>query len=251
MRRLIYLIYILLVATSLTGCKIDDGEVYEPTRMGRQLFYITADTMGEESELLTTLLQFNEYLAAPTEQAREEVHNRYFYTSRIFETKDGWHIVNSNKTLVINTGGKLLSEVGAEWNSLDNDKYPLSTAKYLTRLADEAGDDRAVYQFITSQTNKYTVKVREKTTLQGGASKSEYEFSFSGRGTASRHSIYAYFEILEPTICVSTYSQYLYGGKLRLWCFDGSLRYEVTAAPEVYGGSVTISYNDHNKSYNQ
>lgn len=245
------LIYILLIAISLTGCKISEGELYEPTRMGRNLFHITVDTMSKESEMLATLLQFNEYLSAPTEQVREEVHNRYFYTSRIIETKNEWRIVNSNSTLIIRTGGKLLSEVGAEWAYIDDDRYPLATAKYLTRLADEAGDDRAVYQYITSQTNKYTIKVREKVNSQGIISKPEYEFSFSGRGTASRYSVYAYFEILEPTICLSAYPQHLYGGKLRLWCFDESLRYEVTAAPEVYGGSVVISYNDYNKSYNQ
>lgn len=245
------LIYTLLIAFSLTGCKIDEGDTFEPTRVGRQLFRISADAIGEESKMLATLLRFNEYLSASTDEAREELHNRYFYTSRIIEVKNEWHIINSNSTLIINTGGKLLSEVGAEWSYRSNDQYPLATAKYITRLANEAGDDRAIYQFITSQTNKYSVNVRKKAISQDGTSKSEYEFSYSGCGTASRYSTYAYFEILEPTICVSTYPQYLYGGKLRLWCFDGSVRYEVTAVPELYGGSVSIFYNDYNKSYNQ
>ncbi len=245
------LIYTLLAAITLTGCRINDGYTYEPTRTGKQLFDITRETIIKDSETLVVLLHFNEYLSATDESAREEIHNRYFYTSRIFESDGTWHIIDSEREIFITTGGKLLSESDCEWRigfkgySAEQQFFSLSP------WGDDDGKNGDVFRYATLD-YEYTVEVAKHATSFDGKEAIEYGFSYSGTGVISRYRATTYFDITEPTMWRSTDTGRLYGGWMKLWCFDDDLRYEVSAQPsDSYSQfkSVRIFYEKFIKTY--
>ena len=112
MRRLIYMLF---AAALMTGCRMDKGEEFEPTRLGYDLTRCTSDVLWSMSDEVITLLHFSDYIKADGEE-RERLHDKWFYTSRIVEREDGaWSIINSNSELKIFTNGKTLDEADAEW----------------------------------------------------------------------------------------------------------------------------------------
>lgn len=247
------LIYILFAAVTLTGCRINDGYTFEPTRMGKYLFDITRENICRDSEMLVTLLNFNEYLSATDDSARVELHNRYFYTSRICELNGQWHIINPQQDISITTNGKLLSEVGCEWSiAFLKGHGRVPTTIKLSRLAGgEDGESVKVLRYASSE-YEYIIEVKDYTTLVEGNQKREYEFSYTGTGSTLHYTTTVYFDIATPTIWRSTDTEFLCGGWLKLWCFDNDLQYEVTAQPsDTYSQvrSVRLFYEKFTKTY--
>lgn len=111
MRRLIM---ILAAAVALTGCKIEEAESYEPTRRGYFMFRDAEEELVGVMDDVIRVFFFDLYYSA-TEEEKENIHNRYFYTSRIYSKGDEWHIVDINREMIICTGGKSLHEEGTTW----------------------------------------------------------------------------------------------------------------------------------------
>lgn len=104
-------------AIILSGCKIDEGSSFNPTILGYNMAIGAVDAMSQSLGEVGTIRKFNEYLSASDEE-REAINDRYFYSSRIVEREAGqWHIIHNDRNeLVILTHGTLLSDDGAVWN---------------------------------------------------------------------------------------------------------------------------------------
>ena len=104
----------LAAAAALTGCKIHEAEDFDPTREGFYIFREANRCLGETAADATRVLLFDLYYSA-SEEEREVVHNRYFYSSRIVISDDACHIIDGTSDLIIYTGGQPLSAEGAVW----------------------------------------------------------------------------------------------------------------------------------------
>ena len=82
----------LAAAAALTGCKIHEAEDFDPTREGFYIFREANRCLGETAADATRVLLFDLYYSA-SEEEREVVHNRYFYSSRIVISDDACHII--------------------------------------------------------------------------------------------------------------------------------------------------------------
>jgi len=107
-------IVILTAAAALTGCKISEAESVDPVQIGAVMFRPVHEELIDATADAADVFLFDAYYSAP-EADRKDMHDRYFYTSRIFSSGDEWHIVDTDRELIIYTGGKSLSEAGTTW----------------------------------------------------------------------------------------------------------------------------------------
>ena len=136
-------IVILAAAVALTGCKIEEAESFDPSYNGRRMFQPVNEELRDAVDDAARVFLFDLYYSA-SEDERETIHNRHFYTSRIYNTGDEWHIVDTNREIIISTGGKSLSEAGTTW------RYRYSSTHYsddgkMPSLTSRAKEDASVY----------------------------------------------------------------------------------------------------------
>lgn len=140
-------------ALTLQSCKIEHEETFDPTSLGYNLALDTSVSLFNMLEQVNFLRNFNRYLAAPTDEERDAVHDQYFYDWRIAERNAGeWHIIRPNIEYTVLTEGKLLGQSDAKWIFYDNHgKYPEDE---LPSLCSVAGDNECydVHNVIYSST---------------------------------------------------------------------------------------------------
>lgn len=112
----------------LFSCKVEDNSVSQLNSNGMMLTsYWQTATQRVLMQAPNTVFHFNAWLSAPEEE-RPAIEDKYFIYSKIRQLSDNeWSIIQNGKTLCrINTGGKLLSEPGAEWAVVDYNQSELA-----------------------------------------------------------------------------------------------------------------------------
>ncbi len=105
----------------LNSCKVEDNSVKQLNQNG---MVVTSYWQTATQRILLNMpnmaFHFNAWLSA-SEEERPGIEDQYFNYSKIRQISDNeWAILLNGRTLChINTGGKLLSDPGAEWNVLD------------------------------------------------------------------------------------------------------------------------------------
>ena len=128
-------IIICALAAAASSCRIQEGNPFEPTRLGYDLSYKTVEHINRASDIVQTLMHFNEYLAAEDEE-REVLHDLYFYNYRIAERADNrWEIIGYDyTTLSVLTGGHLLDDTGDSWQFYRHSTPVSSDLPTITRM---------------------------------------------------------------------------------------------------------------------
>lgn len=117
MKRTILLPLLLVWGLLHTGCIVEDAyEQFEPTLPGYFLAQCAAPALRTAMDELWPVIAFAEYYAAD-DDARRQIHDTYFYRSRI-TTDDGtvWRIIDTERELIIRTEGRSLLDEGVCWN---------------------------------------------------------------------------------------------------------------------------------------
>lgn len=139
--------------TGLANMGIDD------TRAGKLLFDYTNAHVGVATEAVRTAFAFNGYYRQTTPKEREEMHDRYFYKSRIVDQDSVWLILNNSGvdwTIRMNDGMPL-GEQGAVWKlwcMRVGDKKPMLTCDL---LHDEKITCRIYEDGLFESTSEWTV----------------------------------------------------------------------------------------------
>lgn len=262
--------YFIIAAALLSGCRVDKGEPFEPTRLGFDLARYTPDVLSGLCVSTQELLLFNDYLEAGEEQ-REEIHDRNFYHSRIVERGGGeWQIISSGRELTIRTGGKTLSVEGAEWQYyLADDTYVDGDFPSL-RLTSAEDDGSAGYAlhipepaqgyYRYGQCSGDITLTRTPYDITSGG-KTEEHYSFTIAGTFSQYVNKSYFgaelcgvQVLEPLLYHpdEKYERGIVSGAISMTITSGG----VSCSPEATftgGGGVTVrggEGNAYTKDYN-
>ncbi|MDE7078102.1 MAG: hypothetical protein K2O55_05970, partial [Alistipes sp.] len=137
----------LAAAAALTGCRIEEAEYFDPTQEGLYMFREANRSLGETAAVATRVLLFDLYYSA-SEEEREVVHNRYFYSSRIVISDDGCHIIDGTSDLIIYTGGQPLSTEGAVWRyAYSSQSYLESEMPTISCRKNETGPDTYDFRF--------------------------------------------------------------------------------------------------------
>ena len=123
MRRLLI---IFTAAAMLAGCKIEEGQNFEPTKIGFTLATNFNSSAYKDIGYIATLWAFRGYLQAETDEERTAIQDRYFYNSRIVKRDDyTWQII-AGSTLTVQTNDNTLAEAGDLWRmtrGTDNENY--------------------------------------------------------------------------------------------------------------------------------
>ncbi len=243
----------LAAAAALTGCKIHEAENFDPTREGFYIFREANRCLGETAADATRVLLFDLYYSA-SEEEREVVHNRYFYSSRIVISDDACHIIDGTSDLIIYTGGQPLSAEGAVWryayssqSCLESEMPTINCRKHETgpdtydlRLPD-GNQQWSVTPFYCNQPQpdgptRYWCELRINGT--GNLSEGVYSPDF---GTVA-------YETLEPLKYNSEKRLQFQRGKLKLTATIDHEEVEVDAR-YVDDDQVVILYGSHGKTY--
>ena len=114
---------LLAAFVALTGCRIEEAEYFDPADNGSYFFQFVNSTLSVEAACAARVMLFDRYYSA-SEEERETLHDRYFYSSRIVRSGDEWHIIDSYRELVIYTDGQSLSaKKGAAWRYKETQRY--------------------------------------------------------------------------------------------------------------------------------
>lgn len=110
---------LLAAFVALAGCRIEEAEYYDPAETGLLMFRAANQRLSGEAAVAARVMLFDLYYSA-SEEEREAIHDRYFYSSRIVEKGDEWRIIDSSRELVIYTDGQPLHTAGAVWRYVDS-----------------------------------------------------------------------------------------------------------------------------------
>ena len=108
----------LLAAVALCSCKTDTREYRNPTYPGYMMLVNNIAGYRALPEKLALLFQIDEYIGAETDEERERLHDKYFYKEYVaYNAEKGVFTIRYwSEELVVNTGGKRIGEIGAEWS---------------------------------------------------------------------------------------------------------------------------------------
>lgn len=108
----------LLAAFALCSCRTDTREYRNPTYPGYVMLVNNIAGYKALSEKLILMFRIDEYIGAETDAEREMVHDKYFYKEYVaYDAAKGVFTIRyQSYELFVNTGGKRIGEVGAEWS---------------------------------------------------------------------------------------------------------------------------------------
>lgn len=237
----------------LCGCERESGYGrYEPTLPGFYLFRQVDDALCGELSGAAPVFAFARYYATESDAEREEIHDAFFYTSRITSRGDRWHIIDNERELVIATGGKRLDEPDARWiysyvSSAGHNREirPSTTAaqSYTLLLPEVSGQP-----LFTA--GEFTLAVSfESRPAASGASVQSIRFALTGSGTSRGDDIDVAFGIAEP-LEFDAFQSYVAEGALTLTTTNDGVTDAATARYRDDGQRVRIEYNGHEKFWN-
>lgn len=130
---------LLAAFVAMAGCRIEEAEYFDPTGDGFRLFRVVNLHLSDVADDAARVMLFNLYYSA-SEEEREAIHDCYFYTWRIVEKGDEWHIIDGSRELIIYTDGQSLSaKKGAAWRYKEAHRYyPDEQLPTITCCTDEA-----------------------------------------------------------------------------------------------------------------
>lgn len=146
-----------LLAAVFNSCKVEDHSVTQLNKNGMALTsYWQAATQRVMINTPNTVFHFNAWLSA-SEEDQPAIEDKYFTYSKLRQISDNeWMIITNGKNRCrINTGGKLLSDPGAEWSVVDYDQ------SYLLMDMLPFGKD-SVKMAVTHSGNRWTVMTFEE-----------------------------------------------------------------------------------------
>ncbi|MDE5690640.1 MAG: hypothetical protein K2I13_00230 [Alistipes sp.] len=243
----------LAAAAALTGCRIEEAEYFDPTQEGLYMFREANRSLGETAAVATRVLLFDLYYSA-SEEEREVVHNRYFYSSRIVISDDGCHIIDGSSDLIIYTGGQPLSTEGTDRRyAYSSQSYLESEMPTISCRKNETGPDTYDFRFPDSDGQWSVTPFYCNQPQPDGPTRYWCELRIKGTGRSSEQGCFLDFgtvayEILEPLKYNSEKRSQFQGGKLKL---TATIDHEETEATAKYidDDHVVISYGSHAKTH--
>lgn len=153
----------LLAASIFCSCETEPRESRNRTYPGYIMYLNNIGGYKIVSEQLTLMFEIDEYIAAETEEERKIVHDRYFYEYYVsYDAAKGEFTIRYNDydrdNLYVNTGGKRIGEIGAEWSGrYERGSNFVPVVKCVAENRYEAAYEETSYRRDTS--NKYKVSV--------------------------------------------------------------------------------------------
>ena len=172
------------------GCQIAQEQDFEPTMLGYELTNDFARNVLSKYNRLFVLQHFNEWLSEQNAEAREEIHDKWFYSSRIVERKtDEWHIITPYEEMVILTGGKMFDQDDTQWRYYYADGiYDESDLPSFTRTG--SGEDEGYLLYVPScggeQAFELALTLSEYDSIDGGNHTKVLRITAEGDGTAEQ-----------------------------------------------------------------
>lgn len=243
----------LAAALALTGCRIEEAEYFEPTQGSFYVFVRANDHLSAAADDAARILLFDLYYSAP-EEMREEIHDRWFYASRIFNTDDEWHVVNTDYELVIRTGGQPLSAEGAVWQyAYVGRTYSENGVPTIACRKNELLETYYDFELQNGEGRLSFTAVYYDQTPDDSTVRQRYRLQIAGSGRCPAYgNCRELGEVAYETIGALTYDsddpQYFGEGRLKLSAQtdDGPIESE---AEYLAGRQVSISDGTHTKTY--
>ena len=198
-----YIFSVVLPALLLAGCKIDNGESFEPGRLGYNMAVNAMAGLHVSVVELNMLRHLDEYISAGDEE-RVQIQDRYFYSQRIVERGNNeWNIIGGySEDMVVLTGGKSLSEKGTRWEYYySRYEYETDNLPWVENVTDGEHAKFAVYS--RGDFRYYTSEVvinaiiscipHEQTSTDGSIVTREYADIESVAGKRMSACLYYYF----------------------------------------------------------
>lgn len=249
MRRL--LLSAAVIAALLCGCERESGYgSFDPTLPGYYMFQQVDESLCSELSDVMPVFAFSLYYAAQTDEEREKIHDAFFYSSRIARNGDQWRIIDADSELVIDTGGKGLSENGARWTYryADRSDYYGQT---LPAITSDAGSltlclpQTPERMFWT--TGDFPIEAAYVyRPVSSGASVHSITLTLAGSGVTHADEIDVDFEITDP-LKYNSFVSYFDKGALKLTTTNNGVTDTATATFTGEEGDTAIEYNGHKK----
>lgn len=185
-----------VAAVAMCSCEITDGDSVKRTLPGYIMYLNTVSGYNELAGKLELAFKIDEYLAASTDEERNALHDKYFYSNYVaYDAETGvLNIRYPSYDLFVYTGGKLLSEDGAVWRGNYSDGNPYKgkdSFPTFTRLED--GRYKVEYEILQDYDRPAASICVEMTVEEpqyaaddrivriSGSDKSEYLSSYNGK----------------------------------------------------------------------
>lgn len=160
----------LLAAFALCSCKTATREYRNPTYPGYIMLVNNIYGYKAFSGKLALMFQIDEYIGAATEEERERVHDKYFYREYVAydDAKGLFTIRYDTYELFVGTGGKRISEIGAEWSGVyENQSEFMPVVKCIGENRYEITYNESDYPRYSSDRYKVSVEAEVEDTSAG------------------------------------------------------------------------------------
>lgn len=206
----------LLAAVALCSCKTDTREYRKPTYPGYIMLVNNITGYRALPEKLALLFQIDEYISAETDEERERVHDRYFYREYVvYDAEKGVCTIRyQSEELIVNTGGKRIDEIGAEWSGrYDRATKFMPVVNCIGENRYEVTYNELDYPRFSNDKYKVSVEVEIKESLT-----SNKRLSLSMSGTCESYNKYdnSTFIVNGRATDLTLYGGYIYGGTVEL-----------------------------------
>ena len=243
----------------LAGCKKDEGNGFEPTKLGFGMFCEAHAQQADIIDCMDMLRHLDEYIAVSDEQ-RAVLHERYFRNTRIVELANiGCWVITPNGSyydVEIYTRGKGLGDEGAVWEVkiVTYDSYPYKR-EHRSLSAEYVADDTwalslrkldYTWGYETTSTADLTYKILSASQVQIGGS-GRLPFAEKVNYNDIDEDLYADYTISKALVFDSDRDRFISGSYDFRFVYDGSLH---TPAAEYSNGQVTV-YGGENNAYNR
>lgn len=258
MKRIIYLVVVLLLSLATVGCVIENGGYKRPESVGTWLWDSVAGDIELMQEMMETAYYLNTYLGLD-EADKETYFNSYLYGYKLSQKGDAYVLskassINTNIEMSYTYTGESLKVVRTGGNYSELVITPLGDTTFdahFTKLHNKAGVGSA----------KFTVEVISNRAVEDDDSQrvKEVVFSYSGSFSMvdteeSAKKPLTYEVVIDEALQYSLLKDYITAGRLHIECWDAvynshdSVSVVFSDSPRQiyvssYGKTETVYYN--------
>lgn len=206
----------LLAAVALCSCKTATREYRNPTYPGYMMLVNNIAGYRALPEKLAVMFQIDEYIGAETDEERDKVHDRYFYKEYVaYNAEKGVCTVRYwSEELVVNTGGKRIGEIGAEWSGrYERGTMFMPVVKCIGENRYEVTYNESDFPQYSRDKYKVSVEVEVKEPM---TSNKHLSLSMSGTCESCNKSDNRTFIVEGRATDLTMHGDYIYGGTVEL-----------------------------------